>query len=49
VPGLAKERSYFPGMGECDDRWVRTAVGWRLASRHCDMRGPPGDYGLLGS
>lgn len=43
-----KAGSYFECMGEYDDRWVRTAAGWRLASRHFDMRITLGDYAVLG-
>lgn len=41
------EDRFFECLGDYDDRWVRTAAGWKLASRHFDMRITMGDFTVL--
>lgn len=38
---------FFECMGNYDDRWVRTDVGWRLSYRYFDMRITLGNFAVL--
>lgn len=39
--------SYYECLGEYDDRWVRTATGWRISRRHFEIRVSLGDAAVL--
>lgn len=39
--------SFYECLGEYDDRWVRTAAGWRIHRRHFEIRISLGDMAVL--
>ena len=39
--------SFYECLGEYDDRWVRTAAGWRISRRTFDIRISLGDVAVL--
>ncbi|MGY1812477.1 nuclear transport factor 2 family protein [Blastococcus sp. SYSU D00820] len=43
----AQAGRFFECMGEYDDRWVRTAEGWRLTRRVFDLQIGLGDFAVL--
>ena len=39
--------SFYECLGEYDDHWVRTDVGWQISRRWFDIRISLGDFAVL--